>query len=361
MRDALADLLQGERPVRRRGRPRAARIVGMLSVEIISEFLASPEAKTDEHGAVERPLERRERRPMLARSPLAAVGEVGEGFVKERTDGHAALPGDRQALFCWDWARENIDRYGTPTAAAARTGGDLGRRRLRDRLRPGAARATASAGCSRRCWRRPASSSRSPASPSSSCCCRSPGAAATPRSSPSAPTPCRSSTATPCVGLDNVPASVKDAARGMGLTERQILWKVELPLAVPEIVAGLRIATVSTVAIATLAVFAGGGGLGDADHQTANLNFPTNLIIAGGIAILMAVAFGLLLLAAAAADSMAAGGGEHERALLPHPAVRLGRAARSNSSSIRRTRTSPAARRSAASTRWSNSRSTRSK
>ena len=48
----------------------------------------------------------------------------------------------------------------------------------------------------------------------------------------------------------------------MGLTDRQILWRVELPLAVPEIVAGLRIATVSTVAIATLAVFAGGGGLG---------------------------------------------------------------------------------------------------
>ncbi len=64
------------------------------------------------------------------------------------------------------------------------------------------------------------------------------------------------------VGLANVPASVKDAARGMGLTERQILWKVELPLATPEIVAGLQIATVSTVAIATLAVFAGGGGLG---------------------------------------------------------------------------------------------------
>ncbi len=49
----------------------------------------------------------------------------------------------------------------------------------------------------------------------------------------------------------------------MGLTDRQILWKVELPLATPEIIAGLRIATVSTVAIATLAVFVGGGGLGE--------------------------------------------------------------------------------------------------
>ena len=57
-------------------------------------------------------------------------------------------------------------------------------------------------------------------------------------------------------GLANVPESAKDAARGMGLTDRQILWKVEIPLAVPEIIGGLRIATVSTVAIATLAVFA---------------------------------------------------------------------------------------------------------
>ena len=48
----------------------------------------------------------------------------------------------------------------------------------------------------------------------------------------------------------------------MGMTERQILWKVEMPLATPEIIGGLRIATVSTVAIATLAVFAGAGGLG---------------------------------------------------------------------------------------------------
>ena len=47
------------------------------------------------------------------------------------------------------------------------------------------------------------------------------------------------------------------------MTERQLLWRVELPLAVPEIIAGLRIATVSTVAIATLAIFAGAGGLGE--------------------------------------------------------------------------------------------------
>ena len=52
-------------------------------------------------------------------------------------------------------------------------------------------------------------------------------------------------------GLANVPGDAKDAGRGMGMTDRQLLWRVELPLAVPEIIAGVRIATVSTVAIAT--------------------------------------------------------------------------------------------------------------
>jgi len=97
-------------------------------------------------------------------------------------------------------------------------------------------------------------------------------------------------------GLANVPAAVKDAARGMGLTERQVLWRVELPLATPEIVAGLRIATVSTVALATLAVLAGAGGLGTRIYGQGNLQFATTIIIAGGIAMLMALAFDALLL-----------------------------------------------------------------
>jgi osmoprotectant transport system permease protein len=87
-------------------------------------------------------------------------------------------------------------------------------------------------------------------------------------------------------GLANVPGDVKDAARGMGLGDRQLLWRIELPLALPEIVAGLRIATVSTVAIASLAVFAGGGGLGDPIYR--QLTFVTNILLAGGIMMLMA-------------------------------------------------------------------------
>ena len=94
-------------------------------------------------------------------------------------------------------------------------------------------------------------------------------------------------------GLANVPPDARDTGRGMGMTDRQLLWKVELPLAVPEIIAGLRIATVSTVALATLAVFAGGGGLGTEIY--ADLTFKTNVVIAGGLAILIAITFDLAL------------------------------------------------------------------
>jgi len=97
-------------------------------------------------------------------------------------------------------------------------------------------------------------------------------------------------------GLANVPPGPRDAGRGMGMTDNQLLWRVELPLSLPEIIAGLRVATVSTVAIATLAVFAGAGGLGDPIY--ADLTFKTNILIAGGIAILMAISFDALLLLA---------------------------------------------------------------
>ena len=73
----------------------------------------------------------------------------------------------------------------------------------------------------------------------------------------------------------------KDAGRGMGMTDRQLLWRVELPLALPEIIAGLRIATVSTVAIATLMVFANVNTLGAPLYQ--QITFKTNIVIAGGL------------------------------------------------------------------------------
>jgi osmoprotectant transport system permease protein len=97
-------------------------------------------------------------------------------------------------------------------------------------------------------------------------------------------------------GLANVPAESKDAGRGMGMTDRQLFWRVELPLAMPEIIAGLRIATVSTVAVASLMVFANVNTLGEPLYQ--QLTFKTNIVIAGGLMILMAITFDLLLLLA---------------------------------------------------------------
>ena len=84
-------------------------------------------------------------------------------------------------------------------------------------------------------------------------------------------------------GLDNVPDESVDAARGMGLTERQLLWRVELPLALPEILAGLRIAITTTVGLATLAFFAGAGGLGE-EIYAATRGFKSNVVVAGGAA-----------------------------------------------------------------------------
>jgi osmoprotectant transport system permease protein len=63
-------------------------------------------------------------------------------------------------------------------------------------------------------------------------------------------------------GLLSVPEDVKEAARGMGYTSGQLLWKVEMPLAMPAIVAGIRIATVTTIGLVTVTALIGRGGLG---------------------------------------------------------------------------------------------------
>ena len=95
-------------------------------------------------------------------------------------------------------------------------------------------------------------------------------------------------------GLDNVPAETKDAGRGMGLTDRQLLWRVEIPLALPEIMAGLRIAATTTVGLATLAFFAGAGGLGE--QIFADITFKSNVVVAGGLAVLLAALLDALIL-----------------------------------------------------------------
>lgn len=97
-------------------------------------------------------------------------------------------------------------------------------------------------------------------------------------------------------GFDNVPDEAKDAGRGMGLTDGQLLRQVELPLALPEIIAGLRIAATSTVGLATLAFFAGAGGLGG--EIFADITFKSNVVVAGGLCILLAILFDVILLGA---------------------------------------------------------------
>jgi osmoprotectant transport system permease protein len=91
-------------------------------------------------------------------------------------------------------------------------------------------------------------------------------------------------------GLRAVPADVRDAARGMGLTDRQLLWKVELPLALPAIIAGLRIATVTIISLATVAAFVINEGLGKPIFDAIQSNaFKTEIFAAGGLAVAMAL------------------------------------------------------------------------
>jgi osmoprotectant transport system permease protein len=97
-------------------------------------------------------------------------------------------------------------------------------------------------------------------------------------------------------GLRGVPGEVREAARGMGLTPLQSLVRIDLPLAVPAIVAGLRIAAVSTISIATVAAFVIPQGLGRPIFVAIGQNvFKTEIIAAGGLAILLALCVDALL------------------------------------------------------------------
>lgn len=99
-------------------------------------------------------------------------------------------------------------------------------------------------------------------------------------------------------GLANVPEEMVDAAAGMGMTANQRLFRIEVPLAVPEILAGLRIATATTVGLAAFAAFAGAGGLGQKLIVASLITFKSNVVIAGGMVTLLAAALDLLVLGA---------------------------------------------------------------
>jgi osmoprotectant transport system permease protein len=101
-------------------------------------------------------------------------------------------------------------------------------------------------------------------------------------------------------GLRAAPPEVLEAARGMGLTQRQVLTRVELPLALPAIFGGLRIAVVSTVAIATIAALVGDRGLGYPIFLAMGLPTPfkTEIYAAGVLVVGLALSLDLILVAA---------------------------------------------------------------
>lgn len=92
-------------------------------------------------------------------------------------------------------------------------------------------------------------------------------------------------------GLESVPTECIEAARGLGFSNFQRLWIIELPLALPVIISGLRVATAMTIGITTIAAFIGAGGLGDFITQGLALN-DSSLILLGAIpAALLALSF----------------------------------------------------------------------
>jgi len=96
-------------------------------------------------------------------------------------------------------------------------------------------------------------------------------------------------------GLRQVPPQIIQAAHGVGMSSNQRLWMVELPLAAPVAIAGIRAATVLTVGIATLCTYIGAGGLGDFIARGLARNDPRITLLGAVPAAIMAVALSLLI------------------------------------------------------------------
>ncbi len=98
-------------------------------------------------------------------------------------------------------------------------------------------------------------------------------------------------------GLRSVPAEAVEAARGMGYGAGRLLLRIELPLALPTIFAGLRVATVSAVALTTVGAIIGFGGLGNAIYRGYRSNFRAEVFTASVLCVVLALIADLLLLA----------------------------------------------------------------
>lgn len=97
-------------------------------------------------------------------------------------------------------------------------------------------------------------------------------------------------------GLDGVSPAIKEAAEGMGYTRRKILLEIEIPLALPVIIAGIRIASVTTIGLVTVAALIGKGGLGFFILQGLRRFFTTEIVVGALGSVILAVAIDALLL-----------------------------------------------------------------
>lgn len=99
------------------------------------------------------------------------------------------------------------------------------------------------------------------------------------------------------IGIKNVDPAISEAARGMGMTGTQILYKVQMPLSISVIMGGVRIATVTCIGVATIATLIGAGGLGDLIYQGIGaVNYEmifTGALAAAGLALLADYLLGL--------------------------------------------------------------------
>jgi osmoprotectant transport system permease protein len=98
-------------------------------------------------------------------------------------------------------------------------------------------------------------------------------------------------------GLRGVPDDAREAARGMGYSDSQLLWRVELPLALPVIIGGIRLATVTTIGLVTVTAILGLGGFGHFILDGLRTFFTTETLLGAVLSVVLAVvADGLLLL-----------------------------------------------------------------
>jgi osmoprotectant transport system permease protein len=97
-------------------------------------------------------------------------------------------------------------------------------------------------------------------------------------------------------GLQAVPEEAREAARGLGYGSARLLWEIELPLALPSVLAGVRIATVSTVALTTVGYIVDYGGLGTLIISGLRSDFKAQVLTASIICVLLALVADLLLL-----------------------------------------------------------------